>query len=93
MEQLRDTYGKGVEYVLFLWTGPSGRTQVTGLSQGVFEVVRAEGAAARAVRRSGESSVFLPAADAGPEAESLDDLSLDELRARIARATARDGQR
>lgn len=34
----------GREYVLFLWTGPSGRTQVVGLSQGVFEVRREPGA-------------------------------------------------
>ncbi len=29
---------KGKEYVIFLWRGPSGRTQITGLSQGLFEV-------------------------------------------------------
>jgi hypothetical protein len=29
----------GTEYVLFLWTGPSGRTQIVGLSQGVFQVI------------------------------------------------------
>ena len=28
----------GREYVLFLWTGPSGRTHITGLSQGVFDL-------------------------------------------------------
>ncbi|MBY0505485.1 MAG: hypothetical protein K2X03_16350 [Bryobacteraceae bacterium] len=28
----------GVEYVLFLWTSPSGFTQILGLSQGKFEV-------------------------------------------------------
>jgi hypothetical protein len=30
----------GAEYVLFLWTGPSGLTQVMGLSQGVLNVVQ-----------------------------------------------------
>ncbi|HEY3738665.1 MAG TPA: hypothetical protein VGL53_02415 [Bryobacteraceae bacterium] len=29
----------GVEYVIFLWTGPSGRPQIIGLSQGLFSVV------------------------------------------------------
>jgi hypothetical protein len=29
----------GEEYVLFLWTGRSGRTQVIGLSQGLFHLV------------------------------------------------------
>jgi hypothetical protein len=28
----------GVDYLLFLWTGPSGLTQIIGLSQGVFEL-------------------------------------------------------
>lgn len=28
----------GTEYVLFLWTGKSGRTQVIGFSQGVFDL-------------------------------------------------------
>jgi len=28
----------GREYLLFLWTGPSGLTQITGLSQGLFEL-------------------------------------------------------
>lgn len=30
----------GLEFVAFLWTGPSGRTQILGLSQGFFEVIR-----------------------------------------------------
>jgi hypothetical protein len=29
----------GAEYVLFLWTGRSGLTQVIGLSQGLFSVI------------------------------------------------------
>jgi len=29
---------QGAEYVLFLWTGKSGMTQVIGLSQGVFDL-------------------------------------------------------
>ncbi len=28
----------GREYVMFLWTGPSGRTQLVGLTQGLFDV-------------------------------------------------------
>ncbi len=30
----------GQEMVLFLWTGPSGRTQIIGLTQGAFDVAR-----------------------------------------------------
>src|SRR5690606_6220970 len=47
----------GEEYVLFLWTGPSGRTQIVGLSQGVFHVLRrADGAVV--TRTDAEDSVF-----------------------------------
>jgi hypothetical protein len=31
---------EGSEYVLFLWTGPSGMTQIIGLSQGVFPLAK-----------------------------------------------------
>jgi len=41
----------GAEYVLFLWTGPSGLTQVMGLSQGKFEI-RGSGATQTAVREA-----------------------------------------
>lgn len=48
--ELRQRFGgvpqlrPGREYVLFLWRGPSGLTQVTGLSQGVLDLERsAEG--------------------------------------------------
>ena len=30
--------GGGVDYLLFLWTGPSGLAQIIGLSQGVFQL-------------------------------------------------------
>ena len=30
----------GSEYVIFLWIGPSGRAQIIGLSQGLFNVTR-----------------------------------------------------
>ncbi len=33
-------FTQGKEYVLFLWTGRSGRTQVIGLSQGLFSLTQ-----------------------------------------------------
>jgi hypothetical protein len=33
----------GQEYVIFLWTSPSGLTQIIGLSQGLFSVVNSAG--------------------------------------------------
>ena len=40
----------GSEFVFFLWKGPSGRIQITGLSQGLFAVTRAEEGDLRAAR-------------------------------------------
>ena len=40
----------GKEYVLFLWTGSSGRTQLIGLTQGLFEVAENTGSGVTASR-------------------------------------------
>jgi hypothetical protein len=67
----------GSEYVLFLWTGKSGVTQVIGLSQGVFDLqVDTKGQAQ--VARAASSATMLsatgqPVADA-PVRMSLADL-------------------
>jgi hypothetical protein len=40
----------GGEYVIFLWTSPSGLTQVIGLSQGLFSVVKDASGNAQLIR-------------------------------------------
>ena len=42
----------GGEYVIFLWTSPSGLTQIIGLSQGLFSVVKNEAGTALLIRPS-----------------------------------------
>lgn len=81
---------EGAEYVLFLWTGSSGITQIVGLSQGLFVVERSA---------DGETSFQ----QAGPREPLLDSKSgrliterplrfkLTELRSRIRAVAARDG--
>ena len=49
------TLSEGAEYVLFLWTGQNGVTQVIGLSQGVFDLTR---------NAQGEVVLARPVADA-----------------------------
>jgi len=68
----------GQEYVLFLWTSPSGLTQVIGLTQGVFTVLKSAG---------GESTVLRAATSEpmlGPGGQPVKDqpvtLALDALR-------------
>jgi hypothetical protein len=54
----------GQEFVLFLWTGPSGRTQVIGLSQGIFSVERPSGGAATVRRKPSGGLMLAPGAGA-----------------------------
>ncbi len=77
------------EYLLFLWTGPSGRTHVTGLSQGLFELRRGPGGELRAIRDSNPETVLVPGAQAA-EAPVFD-IPLDRLLVRIQAALAAPG--
>ena len=73
----------GEEHVLFLWTGPSGRTQIVGLSQGVFRVVRLSDGLS-VMRKEAEDSVFA-GEDASESSQALQ-ITLDQLRARVRAA-------
>ncbi len=50
----------GQEVILFLWTGPSGRTQVIGLSQGVLQVERPAAGEAEVSREPSGEAVLAP---------------------------------
>jgi hypothetical protein len=73
----------GEEYLLFLWTGPSGRTQIVGLSQGAFRVVRRSDDVI-VVRTDAEDSVF--AGEAGGESSQALQTTLDQLKVRVRAA-------
>ena len=51
----------GHEYVVLLWTGPSGRTQIIGLTQGLFSM-RGQAGDVRLVQASSPDVVLLPGA-------------------------------
>lgn len=73
----------GEEYLLFLWTGPSGRTQIVGWSQGVFHVVqRSDGVVV--TRTEAEDTVF--AGEDGPERSQALETTLDQLAAQVRAA-------
>jgi len=78
----------GQEYVLFLWTGPSGLTQIIGLTQGLFTL---------STTSSGTTATRPPAPemmlDAGTGQQVKDQtlsMKLSDLRTRIA-STLRGG--
>ena len=76
----------GQEYVLFLWTGRSGLTQLTGMSQGVFSVEPAT-AGDRQASRAAAGEQMLDAAGHAVRAEALS-MPLTELKAKVSKALA-----
>ena len=75
----------GTEYVLFLWTGPSGRTQIVGLSQGVFEVIE-EPDGPQVVRNPVGGTSFVANSE-GTDEERIQ-MPLAKLAARVQAALA-----
>jgi hypothetical protein len=79
---------QGDRYVFFLWTGNSGVTWITGMTQGLFQLNGSEPSdpmATRAVSRE----LMLDPGTARPVKDSAVSLKLSELRARIAAVGAR----
>jgi hypothetical protein len=76
----------GSEYVLFLWTGKSGMTQVIGLSQGIFDLKAATKGDTLA-QRAATTERMLDAS--GNEiATSPLEMRVRELKQRVAKALA-----
>ena len=74
---------EGSEYLLFLWTGPSGLTHVIGLSQGVFTLTRESSGELTAARQA-TSEAMLEARTGRVVADRPVRLRLTELRSRVA---------
>jgi hypothetical protein len=85
-------FQSGQELVLFLWTGRSGRTQVIGFTQGVFEVSRSSSGEAEVIRAPSGETLISPDTGA-PVADEPVVMPLRQLVARIRMAAARSGQR
>lgn len=75
----------GSEYVVFLWTGKSGVTQIIGLSQGLFLAVR-DASGNIGLRRPAAEEPMLDRSGHQVAAEALG-LKWSEVRARIRRET------
>jgi hypothetical protein len=80
----------GSEYVLFLWTGPSGLTQVIGLSQGVLSVVR-EADGQWWATRGASAEMMLDPKTGRLVSDRPVRMALSELRSRVAAHQARMG--
>jgi len=82
----------GQELVLFLWTGPSGRTQIIGLTQGLFEVERSASGEALAVRRPSGELVLDPATRTSAREEGIA-MPLGSLAIRVRAAMGQNAPR
>jgi hypothetical protein len=76
----------GQEYVLFLWTSPSGLTQVIGLSQGLFTAA-ADTAGDTVLARPAAAEAMLDQSGQ-PVIDQAVKLRLTDLRSRIQKARA-----
>ncbi len=79
----------GAEYILFLWTGRDGLTQILGLSQGLFLVESETGEAVAS--RPATSEALLDARSGQMVADQPVRLRVRDLRAKAARAVGRQG--
>ena len=73
----------GEERVFFLWTGPSGLTQIMGLTQGIFELSSGPSATVMATR-AGSSELMLDPHSGRPVKGETLVMKLSDLRSRIA---------
>ena len=88
---MRQTYSgapqfrPGDQYVLFLWTGKSGMTQIMGFSQGAFAVAQ-DGSSDPSLTRSASHELMLDAATHGQVTDRPLTMRLSELRSQVANA-------
>jgi hypothetical protein len=81
----------GQEYVMFLWTGKSGITQIIGFSQGVFDLKTLSlNSAVTAVRPAANEPMLGP--DGSPVKPESIEMSLAQLRAKVAKALGASGK-
>ena len=86
-------FSPGQELLLFLWTGPSGRTQVIGLSQGVFEVTRSAATGEVEVSRQPSGERMVAPGTGAPVEEEAITMPLPKMVWRIQQAMERNRQR
>ena len=72
----------GREFVFFLWKGPSGRIQITGLSQGLFGVTQAAAGELRVTRKPSGDLMLAPKTGVRVQDRAIE-MPLRDLVARI----------
>ena len=92
---LRQTYTgvpqltTGKEYILFLWTGRNGLTQIIGYTQGVFELPKNAGSGEAMAYRAASAETMLDRATGKPVTDEPMRISVRALSSRIAAVLAK----
>jgi len=82
--------GGSVDYLLFLWTGPSGLTQIIGLSQGLFQLQKDDNGEWIATRAAASETMLDPKTGRLVNDQGIR-LRLTDLRSRFRTAPRRGG--
>lgn len=81
----------GDDYILFLWTGKSGVTQIIGLSQGVLDVV-VDDSGAMTVQRAAASEVMLSPETGAPAQGEAFRMELPKFRERVRQVLTKEAR-
>ena len=80
-------FNTGDEFVFFLWTGPSGLTQIMGLTQGIFRLApstSSTGGASMVATRAASTELMLEPGTGRPVKDQTLVMSLSDLKSWIA---------
>ena len=77
----------GSEYVVFLWIGPSGRPQIIGLSQGLFNVTK-DAAGTMLLERPGASEMMIDLGTGRPVTDETVRMKASDVKAFIKKRAA-----
>ncbi len=86
------TLTTGDEFVFFLWTSKSGITWITGLTQGLFSLP-SNGSSEPTAVRPASRELMLDSASGRQVKDTTVNMSLSELRTRIAASLAKAGSK
>ncbi len=73
----------GTEYVLFLWTSPSGLTQILGLSQGMFFSMKQTDGSMMALRPGGADATFVDPKTGQTSTDNGSQFPVSDIRRRV----------
>jgi hypothetical protein len=82
-------FTKGAEYVLFLWTGPSGANHVLGLTQGALDVTKDAVGNTIVIRQPTEAMVLDPVTGASGSLDPVQ-MKLSDFANRVSSALGRN---